>query len=561
MKGFMDNQYELKVINSSSRSLGDRIVKSVDFVCVDLFFNLLIFIILTFSLWVLSFQTSIPMLISFSSFTGLDSIELVRRVQDYWLSFELTSPDISSSFALVFATIYVSMLRWFYQKARNGIVVFKVLINVICITTVILFVLDISIYGAIQETYGKFPFNIRTIALLTLPIFLPTLLSWFLSKNNGLAELLDIRNNIASFVRQLGFVGRYSYKNTESIKAITLFSIELLYGLLMIAPLVLTLAYFTMQALSFYFSDLRVFAGLTILLIPFMLLRLYQYSFRQRSFFKLLLPFFVIYCGYRVIAFFFLNGSGGIANVIPMDWLLVILLLITVRKLFLLVTRKLHQYSGEYISSVTKKIRRNADQLEAYYASPPLLLLRAFKDDMNVVRQKNRVISWLFGLDKEIVRLEELIVDLLSAEGPVVALSNPHLDEQPLGAARKEATDDTWQDDVHDYIDRAKWIVLVMGVTEHVNWEISQIIKKGMLGKLIVILPTSYSKHVSIAKTSTKLAELMGFETISQESEMLKNVTVIHFEESQKRFVAYESKNKHASDYLRHLNQVLFASS
>ncbi|MCP5008270.1 MAG: SoxR reducing system RseC family protein [Planctomycetes bacterium] len=543
-----------------------------EFVFVDILFNLLILVMLSAVLWHLSHLASIPLLIELFSITGLDSIEMVSRVQDYWLSYLSTTRPISEYAIFILQTIYVSFIRWLYQKARNGIPAFKMLTNLLCFAWGILYILYLVTAGFDIGTSEIFSNNIGATGFLTVFIFIPTFLSWFLSRENGIVELLRVKNNFTSIAGQFGFIARYSYRNTKSVKAIVLYLIELLYGLLMIVPLILAFASIALDALKFYSSDLLFFAGLTFALIPFVLLRVYQYLFGKKSLFELVLPLSVIYGAYRMTKandwtyidlFVDVKGWTDFSNAddfIPMNWLMAILSIVIARKFFVIITSKLYQYSWEYFSSVTRKIRRNADQLEAYYSSPPLLLLRAFKDDMNVVRQRNQVITWLFGLDNEIIRLEEKVVDLLSSEGPVVALSNPHVEEQPLGAARKEATDETWQAEVHAYIDRAKWIVLIMGSTDNVNWEISQIIAKDMLDKLILILPTTYPDQVSITNTSSKLAELMGIESITQENKILKNAIVINFKKSQNRFVAFESKNKNAKDYLRHLNQVLFAN-
>jgi hypothetical protein len=76
----------------------------------------------------------------------------------------------------------------------------------------------------------------------------------------------------------------------------------------------------------------------------------------------------------------------------------------------------------------------------------------------------------------------------LNDYGPVIAIGRPGEWAPPLGAARKYVTDD-WQGEVLDLINKCQLIVVILGKTNGLAWEIQQLIRLGVLKKLILVIP------------------------------------------------------------------------
>jgi hypothetical protein len=131
----------------------------------------------------------------------------------------------------------------------------------------------------------------------------------------------------------------------------------------------------------------------------------------------------------------------------------------------------------------------NAERLLATDGRPPVLLLRSFSDDPQQVRARNVLARYLFlGLRKDL-RLEAAISGELSRLGPFVAIGQPGERLPQLGAARAYFTDDEWQTAVIDWMERARLVVMVAGLSNWVTWELRQLALRGQLGKLLILLP------------------------------------------------------------------------
>jgi hypothetical protein len=116
---------------------------------------------------------------------------------------------------------------------------------------------------------------------------------------------------------------------------------------------------------------------------------------------------------------------------------------------------------------------------------PPILLLRAFTDDTLIVDQRVKVLVDMNAA----IRLEEAMAASLSAYGPFVAIGAPDEPLPQLGAARAYLGKDEWQEAVQRWIGAARFIVMVVGVTEWLRWELKQIVARQRVGDLILVLP------------------------------------------------------------------------
>jgi hypothetical protein len=106
----------------------------------------------------------------------------------------------------------------------------------------------------------------------------------------------------------------------------------------------------------------------------------------------------------------------------------------------------------------------------------PVLVLRSFADD-ELELQRTLVIS-----DPHFVRklsLEEQIVAQLWEVGPVVAIGQPGLNTDPIGAAREHIVGPLWQPRVQTLIEESALVVVVLGrKTEGLLWEYEQLARR-----------------------------------------------------------------------------------
>ena len=69
--------------------------------------------------------------------------------------------------------------------------------------------------------------------------------------------------------------------------------------------------------------------------------------------------------------------------------------------------------------------------------------------------------------------------------GPFVAIGEPGERLPDLGAARAYFSDHEWQAAVLDWIGRARTIVIIVGKTRWVTWELQRVIASGKLDHLV----------------------------------------------------------------------------
>jgi hypothetical protein len=119
---------------------------------------------------------------------------------------------------------------------------------------------------------------------------------------------------------------------------------------------------------------------------------------------------------------------------------------------------------------------------------PPVLLLRSFDDDMMVIRRGARG-SNATDLHRKGMTFERVIEDHLSPFGPFIAIGRPNETLSPLGAARDYVPDDVWQHEVQQRMQDASIIVVTIGISHGLGWELSRIRALGQLHKLILLFP------------------------------------------------------------------------
>lgn len=112
----------------------------------------------------------------------------------------------------------------------------------------------------------------------------------------------------------------------------------------------------------------------------------------------------------------------------------------------------------------------------------PVLFLRSFSDDELQTSQnpQNALLDY---------SLELRLAKHFSSFGPFIAIGSPSDTVPQLGAARAKLSDNQWQQAVIDWIKSASVVVMYLGKTTWVTWELEQLIKNEQLQNLIVVMP------------------------------------------------------------------------
>jgi hypothetical protein len=114
----------------------------------------------------------------------------------------------------------------------------------------------------------------------------------------------------------------------------------------------------------------------------------------------------------------------------------------------------------------------------------PVLLLRAFADEFLKLPVEHGA---LIRANPD--RFELCAVLPNWALGPVIAIGRPGERLPMFGACREYCYDNDWQDRVSELLQQCARIVMILGVTEGLAWEISQINKHNYLHKTLFVMP------------------------------------------------------------------------
>lgn len=124
-------------------------------------------------------------------------------------------------------------------------------------------------------------------------------------------------------------------------------------------------------------------------------------------------------------------------------------------------------------------------------SQPELLYLRSFEDDNirlpSVLSARRPFVEFLGFSGRD--PFEESIAWEISLRGQVIAIGRPGRSRASLGAAREHISNETWREVITARVDGAKAIVLTIGISDGLQWELEQICQRGHLSKLVIIAP------------------------------------------------------------------------
>ena len=154
-----------------------------------------------------------------------------------------------------------------------------------------------------------------------------------------------------------------------------------------------------------------------------------------------------------------------------------------------------------YLKSIFKikqQLAIEVNQLRAKDNRTPILLLRSFEEDFGTVEKKpylkiSRIIIdfWPQPI------FEHVLIEELWRYGPPVALGRPGEKLPPLGAAREYVVNEDWCQRITNLIEESKLILLIIGNTESVMWEINKIFEMEALNKLIIVFPPCTGQFIT----------------------------------------------------------------
>jgi hypothetical protein len=141
---------------------------------------------------------------------------------------------------------------------------------------------------------------------------------------------------------------------------------------------------------------------------------------------------------------------------------------------------------------------------------PPILYLRSFGDD----RLKLRVAPYARRslLERLSTRrrqsFEEIIAEDLQRRAPVAAVGEPGRRRPPIGFVRYSLSDEEWQRHVWQWIMAARTIVVVVGLSDGLAWEMQQLARTGAWRKTIFVFPPVTKDD--LIRRRFRLAQLLG---------------------------------------------------
>jgi WD40 repeat protein len=160
---------------------------------------------------------------------------------------------------------------------------------------------------------------------------------------------------------------------------------------------------------------------------------------------------------------------------------------------------------------VRRLLRLSLEQLQLIDPRPPMLFLRAFRDDQVDLRPpKLTFLGWLTEFGQRKTNLDHVLLEEGTPYGPVVAIGKPDDRFPPYGAARGYFDNKTWQQAVGGLVKESAAIVLCVDDTEGIWWEIEHLAGAKRLRKVLFLLHPRHAGNAQNAALTTRLLKAIG---------------------------------------------------
>lgn len=129
---------------------------------------------------------------------------------------------------------------------------------------------------------------------------------------------------------------------------------------------------------------------------------------------------------------------------------------------------------------------RQAEQIPEEQKDSKILYLRPFHVDNTGIPATD------YG-GKTYYTVESILCAFMAKYGVPIAIGKPQERLQPLGAVRRYASNETWQDVVTGYLEEAKYVILYVDFTPGVLWEINKVLKH--YREKLILVPRLHNIH------------------------------------------------------------------
>lgn len=138
----------------------------------------------------------------------------------------------------------------------------------------------------------------------------------------------------------------------------------------------------------------------------------------------------------------------------------------------------------------------------------PVLYLRAFADDGQMMMERDAIgIARMIGNHIVAASPEQELAIILRRVGPVLAIGKPGEVLPELGAARLYVAHDQWQQTVLTLMARASLVVLRIGASTGIQWEIEQTLTQVPRERVVLLL---LGEGETMALAARQLAQQLG---------------------------------------------------
>jgi hypothetical protein len=119
----------------------------------------------------------------------------------------------------------------------------------------------------------------------------------------------------------------------------------------------------------------------------------------------------------------------------------------------------------------------------------PILFLRSFSDD----HIDDPTLTTPFEWKRH--RYEERLTQVLGKIGPVVCLGRPGERLSEAGAGRLYTDDDHWQEAIIHFLKESRMVIIIVGGTDGLQWEIETALSTARLSKVLFFFPYSATSN------------------------------------------------------------------
>jgi hypothetical protein len=132
---------------------------------------------------------------------------------------------------------------------------------------------------------------------------------------------------------------------------------------------------------------------------------------------------------------------------------------------------------------------------------PPVIYLRSFAADAETAKGTKPSLPFL---QETIETEEEQLAKAIGGIGPLVAIGNPGESLPTLGASRIYVADDNWQSAVVQYMNSASLLLIRVGATHGLLWEVAQAVRSVEPRRLVLLIPSVKSEYDTFVKATQR---------------------------------------------------------